>query len=404
MIIAVINCGSSSIKFQIFDMQGDAVIVDGLVEGIGEPQGRVLLCYPRMDAGEKHEFISEICDHRSGLEMLIDEVTQSAAIPDNAELYCIGHRVVHGGELFKQPTLIDDEVIAGIRAQVTLAPLHNPANLVGIEAAMAASPDTPQVAVFDTAFHHSIPRQAYLYALPYKLYRAYKIRRYGFHGISHGYVTRTAAEYLNIPLQRFNAIVFHLGNGASVTAVRSGKSVDTSMGLTPLEGLVMGTRSGDIDPAIYAYLEANAGMSVGSIDAMLNRESGLKGICDDNDMRRILERAQQGDDLAQLAFDIFCYRAKKYLGAYLAVLGRVDAVIFTAGIGENSAEVRSEICAGLEGLGISVDPERNSKRGSPLEIGSHDSRVKVLVIATQEELEIAQQAQQCMAQAVSVSV
>jgi acetate kinase len=238
--------------------------------------------------------------------------------------------------------------------------------------------------------------------LPDELYQSYKIRRYGFHGTSHGYVTRAAAEYLNIPLQRFNAIVFHLGNGASVTAVRGGKSVDTSMGLTPLEGLVMGTRSGDVDPAIYAYLEANAGMSVGSVDAMLNRESGLKGICDDNDMRRILERAQEGDDLAQLAFDIFCYRAKKYLGAYLAVLGRVDAVIFTAGIDENSAKVRSEICAGLEGLGISVDPGHNSKRGSPLDIGSDDSRVKVLVIATQEELEIAQQAQQCMAQAESV--
>lgn len=397
--VAVINCGSSSVKFQVLDVDSRDVLVDGLVEGIGEETGHLALRFPQIADDPGIEISAPIIDHQSGLDLLIRQFSDAPAVAGKLDLTCIGHRVVHGGEAFTEPALITDDVLAAIREQIPLAPLHNPANIVGIEAAMAAAPDLPQVAVFDTAFHQSMPEHAYLYALPRRLYDDHKVRRYGFHGTSHSYVARAAAEYLSIPLESFNGIVLHLGNGASVTAVRGGQSVETSMGLTPLEGLVMGTRSGDIDPALPAFLAANAGMSIGEIDTMLNRESGLKGICGDNDMRAIVTRMDAGDTAARTAFDMFCHRARKYLGAYMAVLGRVDAVIFTAGIGENAPRVREAICGGLEPLGIEIDAARNAGRGGPKRIQSDASRIEVLVIPTEEELEIALQASLCVERA-----
>ena len=398
MKIAVLNSGSSSIKYKIFDMQGPDVIAAGTVEGIGERNGHVVHRLRQHDGQTvTDESDTIVNDHRTGFELLRGHLTDSGVISGPGDLDGIGHRVVHGGEMFREPTLISPAVVEGIRAQNSLAPLHNPANLVGIEAALANLPDTPQVAVFDTAFHQTIPPVAYLYALPYELYEEHRVRRYGFHGTSHRYVALKAATHLGIKRDAFNAIVMHLGNGASVTAVRGGRSVDTSMGFTPLEGLVMGTRSGDLDPALHRYLAHNAGMSIDEIDELLNRRSGLKGLCGANDMRQIEERIAQGDERARLAFDVFCYRAKKYVGAYFAVLGRVDAVIFTAGIGENSAAVRDGICAGLESLGVSIDAERNVQPGTlPAEVQSTDSRVSVLVVDTDEELEIANQTLACI--------
>ena len=395
-LIAIVNCGSSSIKFRALDPTSGTAHADGTVEGIGEPAGRLRLRFPGRDGEADLDVAGPIPDHRAGIDRLFREVLATGVLAAAGGLACIGHRVVHGGEDFTQPVRITPDVLDAIRRQVPLAPLHNPANITGIEAAMAVAPDIPHVAVFDTAFHQTMPAQAYRYAVPTALYDDLKVRRYGFHGTSHAYVSRAAAAYLDIPADQFNGIVLHLGNGASVTAIRGGKSVDTSMGLTPLEGLVMGTRSGDIDPALHRYLAENADMSVKDIDAMLNRDSGLKGLCGDNDMRAIEARMEGGDERARLAFDIFAYRARKYLGAYMAVLGRVDAVVFTAGIGENSPAVREAICSGLEPLGIALDPARNAGRGGPKEISADGSRTRVLVIPTEEELEIAVQALACI--------
>ncbi|PIE08380.1 MAG: acetate kinase [Rhodobacterales bacterium] len=388
---AIVNCGSSSIKFRVLDIDSGKTLADGLVEGIGEASGKLRLKLP----GGTTETAETIADHRAGLDRLFAEL-RAAGVLDAGGLACIGHRVVHGGEAFTAPALIDQDVLDGIRAQIPLAPLHNPANITGIEAAMAVAPDIPHVAVFDTAFHQTMPPQAYRYAVPNALYDDLKVRRYGFHGTSHACVSRAAAEWLGIPLEAFNAVVLHLGNGASVTAIEGGKSVDTSMGLTPLEGLMMGTRSGDIDPALPHFMASNAGMSIGEIDTMLNRESGMKGICGDNDMRNVEARMEAGDEAARLAFDMFSHRARKYLGAYMALLGRVDAVVFTAGIGENSPLLRAAICDGLEPLGIALDPARNKGRGGPKEISTDASRTKLLVIPTEEELEIARQAKRCL--------
>jgi len=402
-LIAIVNCGSSSIKFRALDLDTRENVVDALVEGIGDSigagTGKLRLRFPANPEVADIDIAEPVSDTAHGMEMLFRETLATGVLERHGGLACVGHRVVHGGEDFTEPTLITDAVLEAIRRLIPLAPLHNPGNIEGIRAAMEVAPGIPQVAVFDTAFHQTIPPHAYRYALPNVLYEDHKVRRFGFHGTSHGYVSRTAAAYLGIPVEDFNAIVLHLGNGASVTAIRGGQSVDTSMGLTPLEGLMMGTRSGDIDPALPLFLERNRGLSVEDYDTMLNRESGLKGICGDNDMRAIEERMEAGDESAKLAFDMFAYRARKYLGAYMAVLGRVDAVVFTAGIGENSPAVREAICSGLDPLGITLDAGRNAGRGGPKEISTAGSRTKVLVIPTEEELEIAVQAQHCIERA-----
>jgi acetate kinase len=393
MKILVINCGSSSIKYELFNMEEHTVLTSGVLERIGEANSKLTHTW-RTDSGNLDTKVYEITinNHQQAFDLIRQAMRESKVMKDLNELAAVGHRVVHGGETFKQPTLINESVLQGIRKVSLLAPLHNPANLTGIEIAMSIMPDIPHVAVFDTAFHQTIPDYAYRYALPEYLYQTYSVRRYGFHGTSHYYVAKQAADYLNRPLESLNLITLHLGNGASAAAIRRGQCVDTSMGLTPLEGLIMGTRSGDIDPAIPFYLANQTHMSFSDIDNLLNKQSGLKGICGFNDMREIRQQAENGKDSAQLAIDMYCYRIKKYLGAYSAVLGRVDAIIFTAGIGENAGFIRKEVCEGLNGLGIHLDKEKNQRRSSDiLDIGTADSPVKILVIPTDEEWEIAQQ-------------
>jgi acetate kinase len=395
MRIMVLNSGSSSIKYQLFDMSDETALASGIVEQIGEGDSRL-----RHRGGRDDQEISRAVsapDHRAGFQQIAAALAESGSTDDPNGLSGIGHRVVHGGELFKEPTLIDDGVIAGIREQIPLAPLHNPANVIGIEVARARMPDVPQVAVFDTAFHQTIPPQAYHYALPLDLHEKHHVRRYGFHGTSHRYVAGKAAEHLGRPLGSLNLITLHLGNGASATAIQAGCSVDTSMGLTPLEGLVMGTRGGDLDPAIPFFLARATGRSPDQVEALLNRESGLKGICGVNDMRTIQQRAAAGDERARLAMDMYAYRIRKYIGAYSAVLGRVDAIVFTAGIGENSAEVRESSCRGMSALGVEIDPARNvSVSPEAPEIQREGAPVEVLVIPTNEELEIAQETLACI--------
>jgi acetate kinase len=312
------------------------------------------------------------------------------------EISAVGHRVVHGGEKFSQPAVIDDAVIGTIEDLIPLAPLHNAANVTGIKVMRELLPDVPQVAVFDTAFHQTMPARALHYALPYNFYLSYGVRRYGFHGTSHQYVAGEAARHLGRPLETLNLITLHLGNGASATAVEKGKSIDTSMGLTPLEGLIMGTRCGDLDPAVHFYLARKIGKNFaeigGIIEGILNRESGLKGICGVNDMREIQNRSQGGDAQAKLAIEMFCYRIRKYIGAYYAALGSVDVIVFTGGIGENSAVVRTKSCEGLSALGITIDEQKNSlDAGGVREIHAKESKIRVLVIPTNEEYEIARQ-------------
>jgi len=390
MRILVLNSGSSSIRYQLFDMSSGDVLASGILEQIGEEGGRL-----RHRSGkEAAEIVQDVSapDHRAGFQQIAALLSESGSPDSEGALFGIGHRVVHGGKVFKEPTLIDDEVIAAIREQIPLAPLHNPANIIGIEVARTHMPEVPQVAVFDTAFHQTIPPRAYHYALPLDLHEEHHVRRYGFHGTSHRYVARRAAAYLERPLESLNLITLHLGNGASATAIRAGRSVDTSMGMTPLEGLIMGTRAGDLDPAIPFFLARATGRSPDQIDALLNTESGLRGICGVNDMRTIQRRAEEGDERSQLAMEMYTYRVRKYIGAYCAVLGRVDAIIFTAGIGENSPEIRASACRGLEWLGIEIDSARNASASREArEIQPQGAALKVLVVPTNEELEIAQQ-------------
>ena len=398
MKILVINSGSSSIKYRLFDMTDKTVLASGLVEQIGEAQSR-LIHQTRNPQGEMNEIVKTdaVADHRAGFQLIGVALRESGAVTDTGELAGIGHRVVHGGEDFKKPTLINKKVIDTIGRLSPLAPLHNPANLLGIEVAMQSAPDVPQVAVFDTAFHQSLPEHAYRYAIPQDLYETHHVRRYGFHGTSHSYVAKQAAKIMNRPLQSLNLITLHLGNGASAAAVRGGKSIDTSMGMTPLEGLIMGTRCGDIDPAIIFYLKRKTGLAREAIESVLNKDSGLKGICGVNDMREIEKLAREGDFRAQLAIEMVCYRIKKYIGAYFAVLGRLDALVFTAGIGEKSLIVRAGSCQGLTHLGIEVDPEKNNRKSKEgFEIQTDDSSVRVLVIPTNEEFEIAEQTVGCI--------
>ena len=396
MKILVLNSGSSSLKFKLFAEADLSVAASGLIERIGDAESAAQLSF--VDAsGVKKELkrSDHVADHRSAIMVMADMLRISGTLVEIGELTGVGHRVVHGGEAFHQPVRIDETVIAAIEALIPLAPLHNPANLMGIRVAMEQVAQIPQVAVFDTAFHQSIPKHAYLYALPYALYEEQKVRRYGFHGTSHSYVARQAALYLDRPIEALNIITLHLGNGASAAAIRGGQCIDTSMGMTPLEGLVMGTRCGDLDPAILFYLSRENGLDLDALDTLLNNESGLKGICGENDMRAISAAAERGESQALLALTLFCYRLKKYIGAYMAALGGVDCIVFTGGIGENSAIVRQMSCQGMEWLGLTLDEEKNSVRQeAPREIQAADSRVTLLVIPTDEEHEIASQTRQ----------
>ncbi len=389
--VLVLNSGSSSVKYQLLDMRDNSRLAAGLVERIGERTSR-LKHTPLAAGGEAREWSGPIADHDAALKAVAEELAKDGLGLDSPELAAIGHRVVHGGQTFTRPTVIDDAVLAEIERLIPVAPLHNPANLTGIRTARALRPDLPQVAVFDTAFHTTMPESAARYAIDVETADAHRIRRYGFHGTSHAYVSRATAELLGKAPEEVNVIVLHLGNGASASAVRGGVCVDTSMGLTPLEGLVMGTRSGDTDPAVIFHLARVGNMSIDEIDTLLNKKSGLIGLCGDNDMREIRRRIDEGDARAELAFDIYIHRLKKYIGAYCAVLGRVDAVAFTAGVGENSAEVRAAAVAGLETLGLAVDDALNAVRGDePRLISPPDARVAVAVVPTDEELEIATQ-------------
>jgi acetate kinase len=393
--IGVINCGSSSIKYEVFDREERIKLATGLVERIGGAEGRMRQSRLQADGTfVEVDYPKPLADHREAFLFMVDMNRENRIIRDDSELFCVGHRVVHGGELFREPAVVDDEVVAAIRSLIPLAPLHNPSNLLGIEAARARFPGIPQVAVFDTAFHQTLPPAAYRYALPRELYEQHGVRRYGFHGASHAFVAREAARYLGQSPAELNLITLHLGNGASAAAIRGGTCVDTSMGMTPLEGLVMGTRSGDLDPAIPFYLIRQLSLSPDKVENLLNKESGLKGVCGFSDMREIQQRAGQGDEQAALAFEMFCYRVRKYIGAYCAVLGRLDAIVFTGGMGENSAAVRGAVCAGLQHLGITVDDRINwAAAGKAAEIQAEGAPVKVLVVRTNEELEIALQSE-----------
>lgn len=376
-------------------------MANGLVEQIGESESNARIKYNDINGAEqKKEVKGCVSNHEAALKLMSNLLIESGVIKDLNELDGIGHRVVQGGASFSKPVLVDEWVVSEIDRLIPLAPLHNPGHLAGIKVSLEQSPKVPQVVVFDTAFHSSLPKHAYLYAIPYKLYEDLKIRRYGFHGTSHHYIVKEAAKYLKKDVNTLNAITLHLGNGASMSAVRNGKSVDTSMGLTPLEGLIMGTRSGDIDPAVLFYLARKEGLSIDDLDRMLNKESGLKGICGSNDMREIGKMAEEGNEQAQLALDMFNYRIKKYIGAYSAVLGRVDCIIFTGGIGENDTSVRLHTCSDLENLGIKIDEAMNNQRCQEIvKISTEDSPVKVLVIPTNEELEIALQTKEVIEQA-----
>ncbi|GHH53501.1 acetate kinase [Streptomyces candidus] len=392
--ILVLNSGSSSLKYQLLDMRDHSRLALGLVEKIGE-QTSALTHTPLLgeDAGKKRVHETRFADHDEALQAVALELAADGLGLDSPELAAIGHRVVHGGLRFSAPTVVTDEVLAEIERLVPVAPLHNPANITGIKTAQALRPDLPQVAVFDTAFHTTMPEYAARYAIDVETADAHRIRRYGFHGTSHAFVSRRTAALLGKDPSEVNVIVLHLGNGASASAVAGGRCVDTSMGLTPLEGLVMGTRSGDLDPAVIFHLERVAGMSSEEIDTLLNKKSGLVGLCGENDMREIRRRIDEGDKQAELAFEIYIHRLKKYIGAYSAVLGKVDAVAFTAGVGENAAPVREAAVTGLEELGLAVDATLNSVRSDePRIISPEYARVAVAVVPTDEELEIAHQA------------
>lgn len=392
--VLVLNSGSSSIKFQLFNMEDEKVLVKGVVERIGIENS--FLDYEK--TGEKEITIKrDIEDHSQGIELVIDTLLDKeyGVLSSMDEINAVGHRVVHGGEKFAGSVKITDEVIEQMEAVSDLAPLHNPPNLAGIKVCRELMPDTPQVGVFDTAFHQTMPEKAYMYAIPYKYYEKHGIRRYGFHGTSHRYVSKRAADMMDKPIEECKIITCHLGNGASIAAVDSGKSVDTSMGLTPLEGLVMGTRSGDLDPAIIPFLMSKENLSPDEIDKILNKESGLLGVSGvSNDSRDIKAAAEEGNKRAQLARKLFNYRVKKYIGAYMAAMGGVDAIVFTAGIGENAADVRKGILEDMEYFGIKLDENANQVRGEESEITTADSSIKVFTIPTNEELVIARDTKQ----------
>ncbi len=392
MNILVINCGSSSLKFQLINSESEQCIAKGLCERIGI-DGSQITYTPA--GGEKELNVTPMPDHTEAIRLVLEALTneKTGVVKSLDEIGAVGHRVVHGGEKFAQSVIIDNEVLAAIEACNDLAPLHNPANLIGIDACRKLMPSTPMVAVFDTAFHQTMPQEAYMYGLPAEYYEKYKIRRYGFHGTSHSYVSKRAAQVLGVPYESLKTIVCHLGNGASVSAVKNGKCVDTSMGLTPLEGLIMGTRSGDIDPAIIEFLAHKENKSIDEIMSILNKKSGVLGLSNNlsSDFRDLEDGYHKGDTYATCAMKTFAYRVAKYIGAYTASMNGVDLICFTAGVGENAALVRTMICEYLGYLGVTLDQEANGKRGEDIVISTPDSRTKVMVIPTNEELAIARE-------------
>lgn len=387
MKILVLNCGSSSIKYQFIDTESGTSLAKGIVERIG--MSSAVLSHTRYD-GDGIKIAGEILDHQIAIEYVLGVMLSKnhGVIEDKGDIEAVGHRVVHGGETFTDSVLITDEVIQVLQDNIELAPLHNPPNIKGIQAVKRIMPNTPQVAVFDTAFHTKMPAKAFLYGIPYELYKKYKIRRYGFHGTSHWYVAHKAAEKLNKNIEDLRIVTAHLGNGCSMSAIKNGISIDTTMGFTPLEGLLMGTRSGDLDPSLILYIMGKEGLSLNEAGTLLNKHSGLIGLSgESSDMREILKAVEEGNKRAKNAFDIFCYRIKKYLGSYAAAMGGLDAFVFTGGIGENSFEVREEVCKGLEFLGIEIDDEKNRNKHEI--ISKENSKVPVLRIPTNEELVIA---------------
>lgn len=391
MNVLVINCGSSSLKFQLINSETEAVLAKGLCERIGI-DGR--LTY-QPTGGEKEVNNLAMPTHTEAIQFVIDALTneKTGVVKSLDEIGAVGHRLVHGGEKFASSVVITEEVKKAVEECNDLAPLHNPANLIGVNACEKLMPNTPMVAVFDTAFHQTMPEKAYMYGLPYEYYEKYKVRRYGFHGTSHSFVSKRAAEMVGVPYDQTKTIVCHLGNGASVSAVLNGKSVDTSMGLTPLEGLVMGTRSGDIDPAILEFIAKKENLDIAGLMNMLNKKSGVFGLSNgvSSDFRDLTAAAEEGQKPAQIALEVFAYRVAKYIGAYTAAMNGVDNIVFTAGIGENVVKVREEVCSYLGFLGIELDKEANNKRGEEVIISTPESKVKVLVVPTNEELAIARE-------------
>lgn len=394
MKILVINCGSSSLKYQLFDMEKEEVMAKGLVERIGI-EGSRLVHEPA--GGEEIVTETEIPNHEVGVKLVLDALVdkENGVLESLDEISAVGHRAVHGGEEIADSCLIDDKVKKAIEDNVKFSPLHNPANLQGIEACEKAVPGKPMVAVFDTAFHQTMPAKNYIYGLPYELYEKYALRKYGFHGTSHKYITQTAAKLLDKPLEELNIISCHLGNGSSITAVKNGKSWNTTMGLTPLEGLVMGTRCGSIDPAIVGFLQENEGLTAKEVDNLMNKKSGVQGISgNSSDFRDLAAGRDQGDERSTLALEIFAERARDFVGAYATELGHVDAITFTGGIGENDALMREWICNGLEILGVEIDEEaNNTRKPKQRTISTENSKIKVMIIPTDEELMIARDTQ-----------
>lgn len=387
MKVLVLNCGSSSIKYQFMDTDTETALAKGVVERIG--MTGAVLSHSRYD-GDSIKIVGEILDHQIAIEYVIAILLSPnhGVIKDIQEIEAVGHRVVHGGETFSGSILINDEAIKVLQDNIELAPLHNPPNIKGIQAATRLLPKTPQVGVFDTAFHSKMPPRSFLYGIPYELYKKYKIRRYGFHGTSHLYVSNKAAELMGKSVDQLKIITAHLGNGCSMAAVQNGVSVDTSMGFTPLEGLLMGTRSGDLDPSLILYIMGKEGLSLGEAGTLLNKHSGLIGISgESSDMREILTSVKDEQKRSIYAFEIFCYRIKKYIGAYTAAMGGLDALVFTGGIGENAVEVREEVCQNMEYLGIKLDTLKNKSRETV--VSDSSSKVKVFRIPTNEELVIA---------------
>ncbi len=392
MNILVINCGSSSLKFQLIDSETEKCIAKGLCERIGIEGSRITYT---PDGGEKEQTVTPMPDHTEAIRLVLEALTneKTGVVKSLDEIGAVGHRIVHGGEKFAASTIITDDVMKAIEECNDLAPLHNPANLIGINACKKLMPTTPMVAVFDTAFHQTMPEEAYMYGLPYEYYEKYKIRRYGFHGTSHSYVSRKAAEVLGKKYEDLKIIVCHLGNGASVSAVKNGKCVDTSMGLTPLEGLIMGTRSGDIDPAIMEFIAHKEGKNIDEIMTVLNKKSGVYGLSNNlsSDFRDLEDGYNRGDEHCILTMNTYCYRVAKYIGSYVAAMNGVDVICFTAGIGENAPLVRSLVCEHLGFLGVSIDEDANHKRGEEIAISTPDSKTTVMVIPTNEELAIARE-------------
>ncbi|MBU5590852.1 acetate kinase [Clostridium sp. MSJ-4] len=389
MKILVINCGSSSLKYQLIDMANEMALAKGLVERIGI-EGSILT--QKVEGRDKYVVKETMNDHNDAIRIVLDALVdkENGVIKNMEEISAVGHRVVHGGEKYSKSVIIDDEVMKELEECAKLAPLHNPPNIIGINACKKLMPNTPMVVVFDTAFHQTMPEKAYIYPLPYELYTEHKIRKYGFHGTSHKYVSNVAAEMIGKDIKDLKIITCHLGNGGSVTAVKNGESIDTTMGFTPLEGIAMGTRSGNIDPAIVTFLIKELNYSVEEANNLLNKKSGVLGISGvSSDFRDIEEAASNGNKRAELALDVFHYRVKQAIGSYAAVMGGVDCIVFTAGLGENAPETREAICNGLEFLGVNVDKEKNNVRGKATLVSAADSKVKVFVIPTDEELMIA---------------